>query len=159
MAPGGLAGPPREGEPERVSLARRYMADIHSESALRRNIDTTLPAFFQSALKSNTALSSDQRVAAESALRGAMVDLVPRIMNKAAEAMAASYSTEELRALTNFYESPIGVSIAAKRVSLDEITGQAIKALGPEMLRDMLRRICATGACPPEVTSRPSAPS
>jgi hypothetical protein len=155
VAPGGVEAPARVDEPERVALARRYIADTHFESVLRRNIDTTLPGLFQSALKSNRSLSSDQKAAAESALRGAMSDLVPRIMSKAAEAIAASYTLEELKALTAFYESPIGVSISAKRITSEEITAQAIKELGPEMIRDVIRRVCARGSCPPEVTTRP----
>jgi hypothetical protein len=153
-APGGGAAPPTVGVSQRLALARRYMADIGYEASLRRQLDLQYPTMVQGVLRSHPEFSPEWKAMLAASMREALTDFLPKLRDEAAEAYAAAYTIDELQALAAFYESPVGHSITSKKINVDEIEYRLIQSLRPQLVADMVRRLCSRANCPPQTLSR-----
>ena len=141
---GASAGAP---DPQKLALADRYMADVHSErmvrglleETLRRNLDMEfrrmnagIPVYPQST-------QSDAYAAALEAARA----MEPRLRERMAKLLAAEYTREELQALVDFYETPVGRSIAEKSLDIPAAGRRVAQDIGPQFMADFKRRFCA----------------
>jgi hypothetical protein len=143
--------PPAPAEAAGLDLAHRYLAIIKFKDLMQRMMDQMMPTITAPMLATGRGLSAEQKTALVGALHDTITDFIPRFADKAAQMIAASYTHEELQALVDFYESPIGESIAAKGLNMQQVTAQAIQSLAPQMMRDMFRHLCAKTECPPQI--------
>lgn len=134
-------------DPQRLALAERYMADAHADRLLRATLDEELKRGFEVAMRRMNAGIPEipQQMQAEGyqALLGAARSIEPRVHERIARLLASEYTTQELQALVNFYESPIGRKIAEKPLDIPAAARRAAQDIGPQFLAEFKRRLCA----------------
>ncbi len=137
---------------ERVALANRYFADMHLSATMQDVMQRVTPMVMDAALKERGGLTDAERTkvsqAASEGVEEAMADFMPKYQADVARVFAQIYTRDELQALTNFYESPVGVSIVNKMPASVGPTTQVMKALLPDLMADMRRHMCEHIACP-----------
>ena len=69
--------------------------------------------------------------------------LEPRLEERMAKQIAAEYTTQELQALVDFYETPVGRSIADKSLDMSAAARRVAEDMGPQFIADIERRFCA----------------
>jgi hypothetical protein len=156
VAPDHGAAGPAAVDPQKLALADRYLTDTHfdrdmprlAEESFRRAMEASyrtmeadVPVVPQS-IKDEMYRSQIESIRA----------MLPKVRSRVARVYASEYTTEELQALVDFYESPVGRSITAKQLDISAATRRAVNELVPEMGKELARRFCAREAqCPQRV--------
>jgi len=129
-------------EQNRLELSRRYYEALNLDATVRAMLDGMLPAIM--ANSPNAALLSErQRKAIGEASREATLSILPQLKEATIKMTAESFSTEELAALVDFYESPLGKSIVAKTPAYSARSGELMRDLLPTITAKIPRLICA----------------
>jgi hypothetical protein len=141
---GASAGAP---DPQRLALAQRYMVDVHSERLLRATLDETLRRALETEFRRMNAgipvmPQSAQAETYQAAVASAHA-LEPRVHDRVARLLASEYTTQELQALVDFYETPVGRSIAEKSLDIPAAARRVTQDMGPQFLAEFKRRLCA----------------
>jgi hypothetical protein len=147
VAPDRGAGPAMAVDPQRLSLAERYLVDIGYDRTLDRVVAREISKGLDAGYKSLEAEAPVAPAAMKSELYRATLDSVrsfmPQIKVRLVRILSSEYSQEELQALVDFYETPVGRSITAKSVDLAQAAGRAVIDLTPRLRTDIIRRFCA----------------
>ena len=137
----------------REALVKRYYAAIHLDRTMAKMTAAMMPAMLDQISKKNPGFTPGMRQAIVDSVEGASSELLPKIETRMAAVMADKFSVEELQAVVDFYESPIGQKITAKSTEMATSVGPIIHDLMPEMQKNILQRFCAkvdcTGPKPP----------
>lgn len=97
---------------------------------------------------------SEEAKAMMEASQEAVVAITPKLVERMAPLMASIYSEEELEAMVNFYESPIGQSILAKTGAATQASAAVTRDLMPELITQMFDRYCAKRVCTDEMKAK-----
>jgi hypothetical protein len=76
-------------------------------------------------------------------------DMVPQMIAEMVPVYAAQFTEEELQALVDFFDTPMGRSIAEKNVLVMPEANRAVMAVVPQMLEKMATRMCQHYSCTP----------
>ncbi len=143
--------PDASGQAERQDLALRYFRIMHMDTQMKRVADMVSSIMVDQVLSEQSKGSdADKSKASEivrSVLAESLGDIEPQYEQAASGVIATTFTTEELRALVNFYESPVGESIISKQSQLAAPLSQAMKALLPQMKSAMRRHLCEKIGC------------
>ena len=74
-------------------------------------------------------------------------DYMPKILDATAQAYAEVFTTEELTAMDNFYESPVGQSMLAKTPQVMAKIMPKVTGFLPDMMAETQKRVCAEIDC------------
>lgn len=138
--------------PQAVALVRRYLAAIHFE----RNMDSMqaamLPVIVEQAERTHPNLTAEDQQMLVEVVRHVMREkMLPKMIDRMVPIYATTFTIPELQAMVNFYESPVGRSIADKTPTLAPKSAEVTRALMPEMMGEMLKelvaRMCPGGKC------------
>ncbi|MBZ8134181.1 DUF2059 domain-containing protein [Afifella sp. IM 167] len=133
------AGAIDEPSPEQMKLARQVLA----ASSLSRSFDQILPSVADQA-KSTLIRSNPQaqlgiiEIVDKVALQ--MVDRRPELENRLARVWAVNFSTEELQAYLDFFQTDAGKKLGANLVSLLNAQLNVSQAWAQELSSDILQR-------------------
>jgi hypothetical protein len=147
------AGPPAAtANPQAVALVRRYLAAIHFERTMDSMQAAMLPVVVEQARRSNPNLTADDQQMLVDVVGHVMRDkMLPKMIDQMIPIYATTFTVPELEAMVNFYESPVGRSIADKTPALAPKSAEITRALMPEMMGEMLKelvaRMCPGGKC------------
>lgn len=145
-----------------VALVRRYLTAIHFERTMDAMQDAMLPVITEQERRTHPNLTADDQQMLADITRRVMRDkILPKLIDQMVPIYAATFTTSELEALVNFYESPVGRSITDKVPALAPKSAEIMRALMPEMMSEMLKeitaRMCPGGKCdaakPPKATA------
>jgi hypothetical protein len=148
--------------PEAEALVRRYLAAVHTE----RNIDTLeaamLPVMVEQFGREHPNVSAEQRQMIVEVVRKVMREKgTPKLIEAMIPIYASTFTIEELRALVEFYESPVGRSVTDKMPTLAPKAAEATRAILPEVVRagvlEALARLCPGGRCEAAKPIKPTA--
>ncbi|HEY2048668.1 MAG TPA: DUF2059 domain-containing protein [Caulobacteraceae bacterium] len=134
-------------DPQKLALADRYMVDTHSERMVRALTEQTLRRSLDAEMRRMNAgvpviPESMQAEIRQAALETARA-LEPRLRERIARLMASEYTTQELQALVDFYETPVGRQIAEKSLDVPAAAQRITEDLGPQFMSEFKRRFCA----------------
>lgn len=76
-----------------------------------------------------------------------VTDMVPLMITEMVPVYASLFTEEELQALIDFFDSPMGRVIAAKNVQVMPEANRAVMAVVPQMLEKMATRMCQHYGC------------
>ncbi|WP_439473137.1 DUF2059 domain-containing protein [Brevundimonas sp.] len=76
-------------------------------------------------------------------------DMVPLMITEMVTVYAATFTEEELQALVDFFDTPMGRSIAEKNVLVMPEANRAVMTVVPQMLEKMASRMCQHYGCTP----------
>lgn len=130
---------------KRLDLARRYIVALDMKKSVMPMMDGLTDAMLEQKL-SELELPEAKKPAVAKALKAAIADTMDEVMiGKMATALqpalAETFTDEELQAMVDFYESPVGRSIIAKMPAFGQVSGGAMAKLMPEMQADLEKRI------------------
>lgn len=131
-----------------LALTRRYIAAMHMDASMKPMLGGMLEAMTAQRMARLPDLTDTQRSQLTSALNESMMEslddgLMTKLMDRMIPAFASVYSEEELQALVDFYEGPMGQAIIAKMPALGPIAGKAAAEAMPEMQADLEKRFKA----------------
>jgi hypothetical protein len=138
--------------PQAVALVRRYLTAIHFE----RNMDSMqaamLPVMVEQTRRTHPNLTAEDQQVMIDVIRHVMREkMLPKMIDRMIPIYAGTFTIPELEALVNFYESPVGRSIADKTPALAPKSAEITRALMPEMmgevLNELVARMCPGGKC------------
>lgn len=132
---------------QRLTLARRYFEAIHFDALMKQMTEKMYPPLMDSVLRQNPNLSAKERQAIIEAATESSQAFTVHLGDKSIAIIAEVFSEEELKALVNFYESPIAQSMLAKTPELtSKMTAVALEEM-PSLRNEMLKRLCAKLDC------------
>lgn len=76
-----------------------------------------------------------------------VTDMVPLMITEMVPVYASQFTEEELQALVDFFETPMGRAIAQKNVEVMPEANRAVMAVVPQMLEKMATRMCQHYGC------------
>ena len=82
------------------------------------------------------------------AMNDAYADVAPVLIERMVSVYARVYTEEELAALVEFYESPVGLSLIAKSREVDRLVALETEDLLPLFEEHFRSRYCARAECP-----------
>lgn len=129
-------------EQTRLELSRRYYEALNLDAMVEAMLDGMLPAIL--ANSPNAALLSEkQRKAIGEVSKEATLSILPQLKQATITLTAEYFSTEELGALVDFYESPLGKSIVAKTPAYSARSGELMRDILPTVTAKIPSLICA----------------
>lgn len=129
-----------------LALTRRMVAAMHVEQTMAPLIRSVLQQEVDMTVAQRKTLSDQQKTMLSGALTeavGEVVDsgLMSRVVDKLVPAYAEVYSEQELQAVVDFYESPIGQSVLKKMPLLGPAATKVMVEIAPEIQADLAARI------------------
>jgi hypothetical protein len=129
-----------------LELTRRVVAAMHVEQTMAPMMRGMMQQQMQMIVAQRKNLSEQQRTLLTGALTeavGEMMDsgLMTTVMEKLIPAYAEVYSDEELQAMLDFYESPIGQSVLMKMPRLGPAATRAMIEITPKIQADLEQRV------------------
>lgn len=129
-----------------LALTRRYIAAMHMDASMKPMLGGMLETMTAQRMAGLPDLTDTQRSQLRGALNEAMMEslddgLMTKLMDRMIPGFASVYSEEELQALVDFYEGPMGQAIVAKMPALGPIAGKAAAEAMPEIQADLEARI------------------
>ncbi len=142
---------PSADDGQRQALAERYFRAVHLDAQVRRLVDTLTPMMMNQVLASKSDLTDAQRAKISDAVRQGTLDglaeIQPDYDRGVTRLVASTYSTEELTAMVDFYEAPIGQSILAKQSQMMAPMSQVMMGLMPRLQQVIKQRVCERLGC------------
>lgn len=126
-----------------IALSQRYVKAAHMEEMMEASLSAMDP---RAMFKGEMAKSEDMNLMFE-ASQAATRRILPQISARMAPLIAEIYSEDELQAMVDFYESPVGQSILAKTPAMTKAVTAMTYELLPEMMSGMMDDYCARKKC------------
>lgn len=139
----------REGQPSarQMELSRRYVQIVQSDQ-----LEGTIRQMIAGEANNDASLrdmpSEDRQFMIDLATE-LTTDLLPQMMDRLVPVYAATFSEEELSALVEFYDTPLGRSIAEKTITSMPEQNAAMMSVMPQLFEKMAVRMCARYGCDP----------
>jgi hypothetical protein len=134
-------------DPTKLALAERYLDDLDYDRAyvhvVERSVAEGLEGAYRQMETGAPVFPQTMKAEIYRSMVGSIQSYMPKVRGRLVRVLATQYTTEELTALTQFYETPVGRSIAAKSLDLTAAILRAVTDIMPKMRGDFLRRFCA----------------
>lgn len=129
-----------------LALTKRMVEAMHVEDNMVPMMRAMTRQQFDGVFAQQKGLNDQQKAAMSRALSETMDEtfsggLMQKMMEKLIPAYAEVYTEEELQALVDFYESPVGQSVLKKMPELGAVAGKSISEMMPGMMADMTARL------------------
>lgn len=134
----------------RAELAQAVVRVVDVERAMEVMLEAMGPEMFPNT-GNLSALEHRRRVAIVSEVLGEVGPrFVERFLVEMSDLYAETFTVEELEALLEFYDTPVGRSITEKSYVLGMRMELLMQQLMPEFVRDLLVALCVREGCDPE---------
>lgn len=129
-----------------LALTRRMVTAMHIEENMVPMMRAMMRQGFDGAFAQQKGLNEQQKAALNKAATETMEEtlstgFMQKMMDKLVPAYAEVYSEEELQALVDFYESPVGQSILKKMPQLGAVAGKSMSEMMPGMMAEMTAKM------------------
>ncbi|MFT4955351.1 MAG: hypothetical protein ACI8U3_001739 [Brevundimonas sp.] len=141
---------PDDDAARRLELAERYV-ELSQGDSLADMAQTYIDELLAADTQSEAAHREWFRVN----LPREMTNLMTAIMDGLVPVFAERLTVEELTALVDFYETPLGRSIAQKQVEIGMDQGMAMEAAVLQFQLDLMRKFCTEFDCSEAAASGP----
>lgn len=131
----------------RTALARRYFNAIEFTKVMRDMMEQLLPHVIEA---KGAGMSADERAMIQEVVIDSMEAIMPRFIELASAKAAEVYTYEELKALADLFDSPLGRSITAKGERFGNRVDGLMDELNPMLEQEIETRICARMDCKPK---------
>lgn len=135
----------------KMALAKRVFDAMRFSELIGKMLDDMDPLM---AMGESSALSDKDSKLMRESVREAMMAKMPVYVDAMTKLYADTFTEEELRAMAEFYESPVGQSVLRKSANLTAPATKAMMDLMPELLADTLTRFCSKTECNDSLKSR-----
>jgi hypothetical protein len=136
---------------KKLALARRMFEAMHFDDMVANMLDSMDPLM---AMGETGGLSDADSKHMRDSVKEAMNAAMPEYVDALTEIYADAFTEEELQAMVDFYESPIGQSVLKKSNEINEPVMAAMMDLMPEILVDTMTRFCSKTECSESVKGK-----
>jgi uncharacterized protein len=137
-------------DPERLRLAHALFEAQGGAANITAAVGSLEKVMIDS-LAQNNGLTPELRQTVVDALNQTMTRLTPRMVDDSAVIYAQEFTSQQLKDILAFYQSPTGRVLVAKLPEITQMSAQTVRKYTPQIQLDVLRAICAKTACPPAV--------
>lgn len=137
-------------EARRLELAERFVELSQGDS-----LADLAQTYIDQLLAADTQSEAEHREWFRVNLPREMTNLMTGIMDSLVPVFAERLTVEELTALVEFYETPLGRSIAQKQVEIGMDQGAAMEAAVLQFQVDLMRKFCTEFDCSEPTASGP----
>lgn len=130
---------------EKLALSERFIAALQTDQ-MSEMMGQMMTGFMQP----QPGLTADEQAALERAMLSTTRTMMPRMFKAMAPVYADIFTLEELKALVDFYEGPLGRSMIEKSYAAGPRVAAAMMEIMPELLHDMADNMCRELECTPE---------
>ena len=130
---------------QRLALAHRFIAAIQTDQ-----MGAMLGQVTAALVPRRADATPAQQAALETAMTRAAQDMLPKMFDVAAPIYADIFTLEELTALVDFYESPVGRSMIEKSYAATPRLTAAMVQMTPDLMRGVADSLCREMNCTPE---------
>jgi hypothetical protein len=129
-----------------LALTRRYVAALHMNESFKPMMNSLMTSMLQQQIARHPDLGEQQRNLVVGAVTEAMSEsldagMLDKLMESMVPAFATVFTEDELQALVDFYEGPMGQRIVAKMPALGPLAAKAAANVMPELQRDLEQRV------------------
>ncbi len=129
-----------------LALTRRMVAALHVEETMAPMMRTLMQQQMDMIVAQRKGLTDQQKTMLSGALTesvGEVMDngLMSKVMEKFIPAYAEVYTEDELQAVVDFYESPMGQRVLKKMPLLGPAAVKAMQEISPEIQADLDQRV------------------
>jgi uncharacterized protein len=143
------ADPPAASSPKSEALVRRYLTALHYQDQVMAQLNALHPNLLSDAVNAHPDTTPEQREHIREALNNFIRNkMLPKLAVQMAPAISSTYSDSELEAIIAFYESPVGQAFVEKGPVFYPKAAVALRAVLPELEREMEATLCAAAGCP-----------
>ena len=143
--------------PKSAELVRRLYKAAHIDTTMDSMMASMMPAITDAMTRRNPSITAEQKRLLNETVQEVMHDATPKILDRLIPAYAATFSDEELQAVVDFYESPLGSAVVRKMPLMAPKSAELMRQMLPEIETEMVTRVCAKvncGAAPPPTPKR-----
>ena len=133
--------------PKSAELVRRLYRAAHIDTTMDSMMASLMPAMTEAMTQRNPSITAEQRRLLNETVQEVMHDATPKILDRMIPAYAATFSDEELQAVVDFYESPLGSAIVRKMPQMAPKSAELMRQMLPEIETEMVTRLCAKMNC------------
>jgi hypothetical protein len=143
-----------------LELARRYMTAMHMDRTMRGMFEGMLPALSDKlAASQGSQLTPEFRRAIGEVVTDWMIgEQLPKMAEAQVKILAEVYSEDELAAMANFYESPVGQAIVRKLPAAAARSGEIFKTVDLLTKQQLMERVCKKIDCVKAFAPKPDLP-
>lgn len=134
-----------EGREQRLALAERAIQASQADQMADQML-AIMQAFPRPSLD---RMTPQERIALDEVMAETMDTMMIRMVEGMTGVYADLFTLEELEAMAVFYESPIGQSIITKSMQATPQIIELVRALMPDMMRQMVNGMCDRLECSP----------
>jgi hypothetical protein len=148
--PGASSAPSQDSapaSPEAKALVKRLFAAIHIDELMKTVMHNLIPMEADQLTRENPELTADQKAAIVSVVEQATDEWTPTYFDRMTSVYANTFSVEELKAMIDFYESPMGQSITTKTATLAPAATQIAEQLMPQYQALVTKHLCERLDC------------
>jgi hypothetical protein len=141
---------PEAATPEKLALVHRMFGAMHIDAMMQGVMQQMTRALIEGLKKAHPELTGADSAKMQKAMTIVIQvdqDYMPRILDATAQAYAEVFTTEELTAMDNFYESPVGQSMLAKTPQVMARVMPKVAGFMPDMMAETQKRVCAEIDC------------
>jgi hypothetical protein len=133
--------------PKSAELVRRLYRAAHIDTTMDSMMASLMPAMTDAMTQRNPSITAEQRRLLNETVQEVMHDATPKILDRLIPAYAATFSDEELQAVVDFYESPLGTAIIQKMPLMAPKSAELMRQMLPGIETEMVTRLCAKMNC------------
>ena len=143
LAAPSLAAAQDSGRAERIALAERAIDAMQGEqmAAMIHQMGQAFPP------PEVASMTGEARIAYDEVMAQASANMMQRLLDGMGAVYADIFTTQELVAMVEFYESPLGQSILTKSMAATPQIIELTRSLMPEMMRDVINGMCDRLGC------------
>ncbi|WP_296819084.1 DUF2059 domain-containing protein [Brevundimonas sp.] len=145
-APVAAAAQEADDRAHRLALAERAIEAMQGEQ-LADQMTQIMQAFPG---PETAGMSGEERIIFDEVMADTMDWMMSAMLERMSSLYADIYTTEELQALVDFYESPVGQSVMRKSLEATPQIIEMTRALIPETMRRTINGLCDRFECSPE---------
>lgn len=134
---------------EKLALSNRFIALLQTDQ-----FSDMYSQMMTSMMSSRGGMTEERSAALGRALSRVSEEMFPRLFSVMAPIYADIFSLDELRTLVAFYESDVGQSMMRKSYAAAPRITEAMTALMPELMSDMVDIMCDETGCTDEERAR-----
>jgi hypothetical protein len=134
--------------PRALALTKRYIAALHVDDSMKPMMQSMMGPMMDEQARAFPNMTDEQRKAVHETVEEFVAgDMMSVVIERMTPIYATTFSEEELQAMVDFYESPMGQSIIGKMPRMGPAMAQLMVEMMPEIRATMTRRLCEKLHC------------
>ncbi len=138
-----VAANAQQPDQERLDLAYEVLELSNAAQMSRDALELTVPTLRTLVQSQYPGASADQVEEAMTLLSGAMLGIVPEVIDASAVIYANRFTADELRAINQFYRTPAGRKLVAEQPAMMQEISQVSERLGFQAVNSVANELTA----------------